>query len=467
MYFAIHEKIGSVVASILLCGLWNLHHYNRVDNTMRQPPLLILLTSLAALGGVNAETAVSPTINLPDETSVTVRPAVTSPARTLREEIDRLSTEKEKLMAEMALAQADLDKELSASKMNTDRLQAQLAELKARQDLADYQSKVAQDKELAELKKAFEKASLESSLAKAQVETELAEVRRIENSTKRDIARMVAESQLVAQQAESRNYATADPLYLKEPLQGRKLVMSDRRIPLNGPISMSTADNIVARINYFNNRDRELPIFLVIDDSPGGSVMAGYKILKAMHGSSAPVHVVVKSFAASMAACITTLAKQSYAYPNSVILHHQLSAFSGGNLTQQQEWVREMEEWWKRLADPVADKMGITRADFIKQMYAHASTGDWSEFGDSAQKLNWVDNVVDVIEETGTLKNPEMMPPSLPPNRLASDDQMGTTACAELTQKFDEKGRPYMTLPRLNPLDCYWIYNSDGYYRAP
>ena len=104
------------------------------------------------------------------------------------------------------------------------------------------------------------------------------------------------------------------------------MVISDRRIPLNGPITNETADYVTTRIHFFNNKDPKLPIFIVIDDSPGGSVMAGYRILKAMEGSDAPVHVVVKSFAASMAAAIATLAKHSYAYPNAVILHHQISA---------------------------------------------------------------------------------------------------------------------------------------------
>jgi len=440
---------------------------------MRQSPTLILLTSLITLSALAGETP-TPVISVPEETTITVRAAVpdSEALKTVQAEIDRLTTEREKIAAEIALAQTSLDQELAPSKLNTARLLAQLAELKARQDLSDYQTKVAQDKELAKMRKSFEKATLESNLAKAEVETELAEIRRIENSTKRDVARLVAESQLVSQQAEARNYVAADPKYLKEPLQGRKLVMSDRRIPLNGPISMSTADNIVARINYFNNRDKELPIFLVIDDSPGGSVMAGYKILKAMQGSSAPVHVVVKSFAASMAACITTLAEKSYAYPNTVILHHQLSAFSGGNLTQQQEWVKEMEEWWKRLADPVAQKMGITREQFIKDMYAHASSGDWNEFGDCAQKLKWVDVIVDDIEETGTLKNPELTAAANAVRRISLDEEGAASASASVTdtslvQQVDQKGRPYMALPRLNPLDCYWLYNADGYYRAP
>src|SRR5260221_10572633 len=115
------------------------------------------------------------------------------------------------------------------------------------------------------------------------------------------------------------------------------LSISDRRIALNGVITSETANRVTERINYFNNQNKEFPIFIVIDDSPGGSVMAGYKILKTMHSSSAPVYVVVKSYAASMAAAICTLAQRSFAYPNAVILHHPISNGSHGNLAAQRD----------------------------------------------------------------------------------------------------------------------------------
>lgn len=430
--------------------------------TSRHLPLLAWLLSPALL--IQAQPAPSPAASTPPATEPAKTEVKPDAHQELHDEITRLNIEKEKLTAEIALAQAKLDKELSESKQNTARLAAQLAELKARQELVDYQNKIAQDKELAELKKRFDRVTLESNIAKAAADGEAAEIRSVENTTKKEIARMWADMELEKSQADYRNYATADPQYLKDPLQGRKLILSDRRIPLNGLISMNTADTITARINYFNNRDREAPIFIVIDDSPGGSVMAGYKILKAMQGSQAPVYVVVKSFAASMAACITTLAKKSYAYPNAVLLHHQLSAISGGNLTQQQEWVKEMEEWWKRLADPVAQKMGISREEFIKQMYANRSTGDWNVFADEAQKLKWVDVIVDEIEETGLVKNPELVT-AAPTNPLPIRIPLPGTGDA--FEQRDEKGRPYVTLPRLNPLDCYWIYNPDGYFRLP
>ena len=131
--------------------------------------------------------------------------------------------------------------------------------------------------------------------------------------------------------------------------------------------------------------------------------MAGYRILKAMEGSEAPIYVVVKSFAASMAATITTLAEKSFIYPNAIMLHHQISqsfTFSSMNLTEQKENVEDLKKWWARLADPIAEKMGITSDEFIEMMYKKTVTGDWTEFGDDAVKLKWADHVVSRIHET-------------------------------------------------------------------
>ena len=209
------------------------------------------------------------------------------------------------------------------------------------------------------------------------------------------------------------------------------------------------------RIDFWNNRNRKLPIFIVIDDCPGGSVMAGYRILKAMEASDAPIHVVVKSFAASMAACITTLAEESYAYPNAVILHHQISsqiAFARLNLTQQKEFFQESNRWWERLAAPVAKKMGISTDEFIKKMYARSSSGDWSEFADEAKKLKWVNHIVDGILESSITMNPDA-------------DEKEADKKTALVEEIDPDGKVFTYLPRLNPKDVYFLYNPDGYYR--
>jgi ATP-dependent Clp protease protease subunit len=110
--------------------------------------------------------------------------------------------------------------------------------------------------------------------------------------------------------------------------------------------------------------------------------------------------------------------------------------------------------------------MGVTREEFIKQMYAHASTGDWNEFADEAQKLKWVDVVVEEIEETGTLLHPDIGQGAKGELRTMAGSATAAAASQVSAETRDEKGRLYMSLPRLNPMDCYWMYNPDGFYRA-
>ncbi len=66
------------------------------------------------------------------------------------------------------------------------------------------------------------------------------------------------------------------------------LQISDRRIPLNGPIIRGVADYITKRINYYNNKSDSSPIFLVINVFPGGFVMEGYQIVKTYRSKQCP-----------------------------------------------------------------------------------------------------------------------------------------------------------------------------------
>ena len=350
---------------------------------------------------------------------------LTQATNSMRAEVTRIKLEREllteKLTLEATKRQAALEEELSKMEAEKDKLAAEADLSKARAD------KLTND---------LKSAQTEAALEITRLQTDIT---RIETSDKRS------------------KFADAKPVFLKNPLrEDGTVVISDRRIALNGLITAGTADYVTSRIQYWNNKDRELPIFIVIDSSPGGSVMAGYRILKAMESSNAPVHVVVKSFAASMAAAITTLAKESYAYPNAVILHHQISSMMMGqlNLTQQREFHEESERWWARLGTPVANKMGITTDELIKQMYKHSSNGDWSEFGEQAKELKWVNHIVNGIDETSFTKDPDVADSGKP------------NAPGALSEEVDANGKPFAWLPHLNPMDVYFVYNPDGYYRV-
>ena len=408
----------------------------------------------------------------------------------MKEELDRLSTEY-RLMQQrqkMRLAQAELEKseidakqalresrlkdELAASRAETARLKAEAEAIKARAALES----ARQAQQLAEMRAQIERREVEQRLADAEAGEGVAEARRrameIDAETsvargelaalktrydmmtldlKSQLATLEREIDLREQKDKLARVVTNDMSYREEPFRDGTLYISDRRIPLNGPIWSGTGSYVADRIQFFNNQSEEQPIFIVIDSSPGGSVMEGYRILKAMETSRAPIHVVVKSFAASMAACIPTLADHSYAYPNAILLHHQMSSGMRGNMTQQKEQYENSLEWQRRLAEPIAEKMGVSLDRFVELMYENNSNGDWEEFAQEAVNLRWVNHIVTEARETGLRDHPGSAGPTLPMFFEA--------------MKTDENGRRYIELPPLQPFDHYFMYDPNNFYR--
>ena len=402
---------------------------------------LVLLGMATTL--IAQEPAVSPPVAAP---AAAEKPAEKNPAK---EETEKLTTDNN-------LAEARLKADTNALRAEVTKLKMEKELLAERLALSAVKRQVAQENEVAKMEAERAKLMRDAELAKVRADYLTNQLKVVQSEAGIEVSKLQNQIASIEMDAKRRSYADAKPVYLENPLKpDGTLVISDRRIALNGPISMNTAEHITERIDFYNNADKKLPIFIVIDQSPGGSVMAGYQILKAMESSDAPVHVVVKSFAASMAAGICTLAKESYAYPNAVILHHQISStlFGQINLTQQAEIVKESQRWWTRLATPVADKMGITTDEFIKRMYAHSTSGDWTEFGEEAQKLKWVNHVIQGVEETSLTKNPDAKPAPAAP------------VTAEIKEELDTEGKPFAYLPRLTPKDVYFLYNPDGYYR--
>ncbi len=389
----------------------------------------------------------------------------------LRKELFALTSERQKRELEAVLGRQRLEAEMSTRQAEIEKLNKQTEIINRRIALKEAERKSRVDDELSVVREKIEKLRNANDLATAELASKARELAVREQEVRfksaemqlrkldyeAQIARINSEIDLREKRDLWHNRVLSDIAYTKDPFRNHVLTISDRRIALNGVITMDTADRITERINFFNNQNREFPIFIVIDDSPGGSVAAGYKILKTMKGSPSPVYVVVKSFAASMAAGITTLAARSFAYPNAIILHHQLSAGTMGNLTEHREGVKELEEWWRRLAAPVAAKMGVGLDEFIRRMYQNKSSGDWREFADAAHKLKWVDEVVEVIREDSYVKNPDLNHSTAPsPFRFGAE---------VLPEAVDANGKVFAKLPRLSPVDCYYLYNPDNYYR--
>ncbi len=377
----------------------------------------------------------------------------------LRQDLFALDAEKQKLALQNGLRRERLEADVADSRTKLDRLQIQIDLVNRQASLESAKHREELETELAGLRGEEERLKLANSIAAQKLEARLAELRVQDTELKihraqleMNVAQLQTDLTVREKQDVLRDLAPAERDYTLQPYQKGVLQISDRRIALNGLITPTIADLVVERIDYFNNQNMKYPIFIVIDSSPGGSVMAGSKIIKAMNGSEAPVYVVVKSYAASMAAVITASARHSFAYPNAVLVHHQISWLGMGNLTQQKEQLAQAEQWWRRLAEPVAKKMGLTLDQFIARMYEQNSDGNWREFADAAVRLKWVDDVVGTIRETSLDKNPDRFGPR-------------PSLSVQLEEQTDKEGNPYVVLPRLAPFDCYFVFNPDHYYR--
>jgi ATP-dependent Clp protease protease subunit len=390
------------------------------------------------------------------------REELTPEQKAAMKEVDRMRAEKARIDAELALADAKRTEELAplnaeASKLNAERA---LRLAKANAEAAALEDERAKLERQAGLEAARSAARLTERNNKIR-ELE-AEAKQLQLESANTVARLSNEIARYQKEDEARKVASkAKPKYLKDPLVDGTLYISDRRIAFNGAVTEQLADYVCQRINFYNNQSAEFPIFIVVDNSPGGSVAAGYQIQKAMAASKSPVYVVVKGFAASMTAVIATLAERSFCYPNTIILHHQVSNTMRGNMTVLKEQIEFTNRWFERLGTPVAKKMGLTLPDFVKQMYANDSTGDWQAFGEKAKELKWVDNVVERIEETAIL---DLLPPAQTTTVTVRPPQ---SEISGVTAKVDDKGRPYFELPALsNPFDAWWIYDPQGLFRA-
>lgn len=424
------------------------------------PFKLLVLALLAIPAAANAaETAAVATAAEPANQAASALSPEEQEMKDLKNRVDKISYNN-RLNDEMLKEQMKADNELllrltTENKLLSEKQKKELAELMARYARMKAESDIVSEQNRAR-KLQFDAEQLENDMEIKRLEYAEKKMKHETDLLKAESDKLDIEIKLRTKRDEWKKDANTEPVYLADPFDPKTgtLTISDRRITMNYMVTSYTADQVNERIEYFNNISTA-PIFIVIDTNYGGSVRAGYNIIKAMESSRAPVYVVVKSFAASMAAVITTMAEKSYIYPHAMMLHHQMSSGSRGNMTQMKEALEAARELDRRINTPVARKMGLTLDQFRKKMYEHNSDGDWDEYGDNAVKLKWAGTVVNRIEETGVVKRPGTVP------SIGFASMQGNIS----EEKTDANGNKYISLPRIDPFDYYYMYNPDNYFR--
>lgn len=363
---------------------------------------------------------------------------------------NRLNEERnKKSLEDIGIAQRRLAAE---NQLDEEKHKRELGDLRQAREKLQQDNDILREKLRAEEMK-FNSEKLALDLEGQRMASEGARMRLEREKLEDKVNRLKIDLDERAKKEDWKSQANRDPQTPAAPFKDGVLTVSDRRIVIDGPVITGVGQSIVEKIEYFNNVSTS-PIFIVIENCNGGSVMEGQRMIEAIQASKAPVHVVLKGYAFSLAATILAIAPHSYAYRNSVILHHQPLNFNFGNPVQQKESLEKLKEWYQRLDAPIAKKMGITLEQFTEMMYKNNSDGDWQEFGDKAVKLKWVDHVVEEIRETGVTRKPP-----------EGKNHLERLLLLGLKEEVDERGERFVRLPRLERHDAYWIHNPDRYFR--
>ncbi len=319
----------------------------------------------------------------------------------LEESLKKLEFEKEISLKKQEIQKRKIDKELK---------QLLLEDELTKEELKD-------KKELDKLRRNIEKLKLQTELLEIKLQKTRQEIviANFEKEQKfKSVAWWVEKAKLDLQAIGFRrilnNYIAAENHYPDNPLgKDNILSVSDRKVLLNGIITNKKADFVIKTISFFNRKNSNKPIFLIMDTNLGGNVYAGLKICDAITRTKkeikekikAPVYVVITSMALSMGAVIAAAAEHSYAMQNSQLLHHQPSVATPFMNTSEYKYrLKGMEALTHRTLKIVASKMGISTKKFISLMYKNSPSGNWEAFADEAKKLKWIDYVIKGIRYT-------------------------------------------------------------------
>jgi len=141
------------------------------------------------------------------------------------------------------------------------------------------------------------------------------------------------------------------------------LKFDDRTIKITAGIDMRLGKDVVQRLLDLDSQ-RVAPINLVID-SPGGSVLAGRRIIDTINLIRSPVVAHVVGISASMAAIITVHCDEVYVMPSALFLFH--NALVSNDFQDIREVKASLDFWlryMREVNESTAKQLGMTYAEY-------------------------------------------------------------------------------------------------------
>ena len=146
-------------------------------------------------------------------------------------------------------------------------------------------------------------------------------------------------------------------------------LLENRRLFISRPIDMGLAEEIIRKIWFLEFASASEPVILVIN-SPGGAVDAGFAIWDQLKMMSFPLTTLVTGLAASMGSVLALCAPKGrrFATPRSRFLIHQpaLSGAVEGQATDLEIQAREILKTKKQIVELYCEATGRGTAEMEK-----------------------------------------------------------------------------------------------------
>ena len=168
--------------------------------------------------------------------------------------------------------------------------------------------------------------------------------------------------------------------------------VNNASITLYDEVTNGSANDVIEKIHKANRETSSGPIALYIN-SPGGSVLAGMRILDAMAASKRPITTVCVSMCASMAGVIFVHGAHKIALPSALILFHDGQSGVQNSSDKVYSEIDLFKKIDARLENDLAAITGLSVEDIHTR-----EASDWWLLADEAKKLHIVDEVINLAD---------------------------------------------------------------------
>lgn len=147
------------------------------------------------------------------------------------------------------------------------------------------------------------------------------------------------------------------------------LLLEKRRIFLSDAVTNESAREVIRKLWYLDLSAPKKPILLIIN-SPGGSVDAGFAVWDQIAMISSPVYTLVTGLAASMGSVLSLAGVSRFSTPNARFLIHQplIGGVIKGQASDLDIQAQQMIKTRKQIVSLYAQKTGKNEKDIDRDI---------------------------------------------------------------------------------------------------